>query len=328
MLRILSCCALSGMMLVAACNDDDASDASVNPPGSSGCRSQTTRQPGASAISTLSWGGVERRFLVHLPLGYDPTHPHPVVLVFHGGLGTGEQVEESSGFSSIADRESFIAVYPNGIDRTWNGGNCCGSAQEQDVDDVGFVVAVLDQLEAELCIDTARVYATGISNGAILSQRLACELSDRIAAIGPIAGTLNVDECTPTRPVPLMEIHGTDDKHVPWEGGIGCGLTGVSFASVPSTIQGWRERNGCVSGPTALYVQEGDGRCEVQGACAENASVVLCTIEGGGHSWPGGTSSPQVPQLQACVQAGEGGQSTTFHASEQLWSFFRSHPMP
>jgi polyhydroxybutyrate depolymerase len=162
-----------------------------------------------------------------------------------------------------------------------------------------------------------------MSNGAIMSHRLACDLAGRIAAIGPVAGTIMRSPCTPSRPVPVMEIHGSDDKNVPWEGGMGCGVASVPFTSVPDTIAGWLTRNGCTTAPPSLLVAQGDGRCEIQGACAAGAEVVLCTVQGGGHAWPGG--GPREVVSPACQQAGAGAQSTTFVASEQLWNFFRSH---
>ncbi|MGC4121109.1 MAG: hypothetical protein QM765_42335 [Myxococcales bacterium] len=168
-------------------------------------------------------------------------------------------------------------------------------------------------------MDERRVFATGMSNGAILSHRLACELSSRIAAIAPVAGTIGVATCTPGRAVPVMEIHGTDDGHVPWTGGTGCGPAGVAFNSVPDTIEGWRTRNGC-SATTTTYLQQGDGTCTAYEGCT--GATVLCSIEGGGHSWPGG-----VPKTGVVDCPADGIQSTTFFASEAAWQFFRSNPM-
>ncbi|MCB9611537.1 MAG: prolyl oligopeptidase family serine peptidase [Sandaracinus sp.] len=140
----------------------------------------------------------------------------------------------------MAEREGFVVVYPDGTGTipTWNAGGCCGSAVRDDVNDVGFVAAILDRLEGELCLDRDRVFATGMSNGGMMSHRLGCELSERFAAVAPVAGTLMFDACTPTRPVHVMHVHGSDDGHVPWEGGLGCGPAGVPFTSVPD--RGWR----------------------------------------------------------------------------------------
>ena len=217
----------------------------------------------------------------------------------------------------VADRENFITVYPNGTGmiRTWNGGGCCGAGVRNDVDDVGFVAALLDQLEADLCIDRRKVFASGMSNGGIMSHRLACDLSERIAAVAPVAGTDMTLSCTPTKPVPMMQIHGTEDGHVPWEGGEGCGIAGVPFTSIPDTMEGWRTRNGCQNS-LSPYFEEGNGTCEVYDGC-ENARVVLCFIEGGGHSWPGGAPAAGVIDCPS-----NGPQSQTFSASEAAWRFF------
>jgi polyhydroxybutyrate depolymerase len=246
--------------------------------------------------------------------------------MFHGGTGSGRQFEErSSRMNPVADREGFVVVYPDGTGtfRTWNAGGCCGSAaRPPGVDDVGFVRILLDHLGEELCIDERRIYASGMSNGAMLSHRLACELWDRIAAVAPVAGTEMSPTCTPARAVPVMHVHGSADGHVPWEGGVGCGLTGVSFRSVPATMEAWRVRNGCGTA-TARVVVEGNGTCDGYLGCVDGVETVLCRIEGGGHSWPGG--EPAVPVVDCPA---DGPQSTTFLASEQIWRFFARHARP
>lgn len=174
--------------------------------------------------SSIQSGGLERTFRVHVPPESAMDAGFPLVLVFHGGGGSGEQIElRSSGFSELADEEGFVAVYPDGtgVLKTWNGGGCCGAAVREDVDDVGFVRDLLDHLEESLCIDSSKVFATGMSNGGILSHRLACEFSDQIAAIAPVAGTDMTDICTPSSPVSVLQIHGSEDGHVPYEGGEG-----------------------------------------------------------------------------------------------------------
>ncbi|UJR84625.1 alpha/beta hydrolase family esterase [Sandaracinus amylolyticus] len=276
----------------------------------------------ATTEGSLMHDGITRAFRVHVPAAHDGTAPLPLVLVLHGGGGSGRQIENGSGMSAIADREGFIAVYPDGTGRirTWNGGGCCGSAVSESVDDVGFFAALLDHLEGSLCVDPARVYATGMSNGGIMSHRLACELADRLAAIAPVAGTDMTTACTPSRPVAVMQVHGSADGHVPWDGGMGCGPAGVPFTSVPETIARWQSRDGCGASLTRFF-EEGDGHCERSADCT-GAEVALCTIEGGGHSWPGGAPAPDVVECP-----GDGAQSTTFHASEAIWRFFADHPM-
>ena len=152
-----------------------------------------------------------------------------------------------------------------------------------------------------------------------MSHRLACELSGRIAAIAPVAGTMGVSSCQPTRPVAVMTVHGTEDAHVPLDGGVGCGPSGADFTSVPGTMAGWRARNGCEDSE-APYFSQGDGQCTEAGGCG--AQTVLCLVEGGGHSWPGGVPGPDVVNCP-----GDGPQSTTFPASEIIWAFFEANPM-
>lgn len=290
--------------------------------GASRCGGPSSTYPaGTTTVAMLDHDGQSRSFRVHVPPGYDGSAPVPIVFVFHGGGGSGEQIElRSSGMNEVADREGFIAVYADGTGaiRTWNAGGCCGGAVRDDVDDVGFVRALLDHLEAELCTDPARVYATGMSNGAMLSHRLACELSDRFAAVAPVAGVEMAPACPTNGRVAVMQVHGSSDGHVPWEGGVGCGPSAVAFTSVPETMSRWRMRNGCEETSSPL-VMEGDGTCVQYDGC--DADVALCTIEGGGHSWPGGAPNRDVADCPA-----DGAQSTTFRASEQIWTFFEAHP--
>lgn len=294
---------------------------------SAGCgQAPTSYPPGLTTADSLSHGGLTRTFRVHVPASYDASAPQPVVLLFHGGFGSGAQVEASARIVEVAEAQGFIAVSPDGVlspsnIRTWNGGTCCGYAVAAGVDDVGFVAALVDRLEAAACIDRRRVYATGMSNGAILAQRLGCDLADRIRAIGPVAGTDMTTACAPLRVVPIMEIHGTADVNVPYQGGLGCGAAGVLFTSVPETIARWRARGGC-SGAPVVVRQAGDTTCREQGNCASFADVILCDVQNGGHTWPGGTA-PLLPGLGDCLF---GNQSQTFVASQELWGFFAAHP--
>ena len=258
---------------------------------------------------SLTHEGRNRTFLVHVPDGYDPALPTPVVLDLHGRVFTAEAQRDLTSMDEVADREGFIVVHPQGIGRTWNGGVCCGEAMREDIDDVGFLSAVLDALEADLCVDCARVFATGMSNGAYMAHRLACELSDRIAAIAPVAGTMAIANCSPTRPVPVLHFHDDDDQVVRYDGVGG-------FLSAPGSCEGWAERNGCNATSTPTFMQD-DVRCEAWTDCDEGAVVELCTIEGGGHTWPGGTPLPLL-----------GRTTQTISASELAWEFFEMHPFP
>ncbi len=277
-------------------------------PGSTG--GGCGRDPGANDRRwTLTHDGRERTFVVHVPPGYSPSAATPVVLNFHGRMSSASQQIVLSEMNAAADRHGFVAVHPEGVGATWNGGLCCGTAMSQDVDDVGFTRAMIDRLASELCVDERRVFATGLSNGGYMSHRLACELADRIAAIGPVAGPNATTSCAPSRPVPVMHFHGTGDRIVPYDGFAG-------QLSVRATMEDWARRNGCSAGPTT-YFTNGDARCEEWTGCQADATVRLCTIDGGGHQWPGGNSIPFL-----------GPNTNDISATEAMWEFFVAHPRP
>jgi polyhydroxybutyrate depolymerase len=233
-----------------------------------------------------------------------------------------------------SDQEGFIVAYPDGVGsgryKSWNGGGCCGQASHDNVDDVGFVSALIDHIEAKASIDTDRIYAAGMSNGAMLCHRLGCELSDRIAAIGCISGTILVDSCTPTRPVPIIMIHGTDDTAVPWNGGVGTGIPGVALMSVPATVELWKRVNGCTGPSTAPYMDltlsgKTYMKAEYQGDSSEGADVVLCTVYGGTHMWPGPVSF--IERFVGEEGTSGAGEGLIFSANELLCRFFEEHGM-
>ncbi|MFN0248429.1 MAG: alpha/beta hydrolase family esterase [Kofleriaceae bacterium] len=304
---------------------DAAGDASVEQP-SSGCGTATGLPLGTTTVQSMTFGGRERTWRVRLPATYDGS-PRPIMFVLHGGFGTAEQIQtRQAGFDPIAEREGAIVVYPNGIAanesatnplvraQTWNGGACCGPAVTENVDDVGFLTAVLDRVEAEACVDKRRVFFTGMSNGGIMSYRMACEAADRVTAIAPVAGTLQLATCSPSRKVPLFAVHGTLDASVLFDGGTGCGPGMVMTRPIPEIVTEWAGRNAC-SGASSTVLAEGDATCVSSGTC--DAETVLCSVELGDHSWP---SSPTAP-AGGCGTLG-GRQSTTFRAGEAIWAFF------
>ena len=279
--------------------------------------------PAGETERTLTHDGRERSYLLYVPTSVDWSQPVPLVLVFHGGTGNGKNAKTMSGFNNVADQNGFIVAYPNGTGRisdeiilTWNGGECCGYARQENVDDVGFVRAMVAELQAQVNIDSKRVYATGMSNGGILSHRLACEASDLFAAIAPVAGTLNFQPCTPSQPVAVIAFHGTGDLHLPYEGGVGAeSLVGVDFASVLTSIGFWTSFNGCASAPLT------ESFADIQHDtwdCAGNVNVELYTIIGGGHAWPGGRAG----------RNGADQPTQTISASDLIWAFFAAHPKP
>lgn len=248
---------------------------------------------------------------MHTGSGIDPAAPAPLVMVFHGFLENGDGIEHITKMTEAADARGFLVVYPEGLNESWNAGACCGTSASGGVDDVAFVDAMLDDIEAHHCVDPKRVYAAGFSNGGMLAHRLACESSERIAAIGPVSGTLAIDVCAPSRPVPVMHFHGTSDFVVAYANG---GLSGAQ--GVDETMNGWAARNGCAASPHTVF-QQGDATCDAWSPCLVGADVVRCKLQGGGHQWPGGNS------------AGPGGTiNMDIAASDAMLDFFEQHPLP
>lgn len=277
---------------------------------------------------TVHVDGQERGYLVHVPPQYAPDTPMPVVLAFHGGGANARNMVVFSGLNEKADEAGFIVVYPEGSGRleqmrTFNAGNCCGQAAARQIDDVSFTRKVLDDLESVANVDRRRVFATGMSNGAMMAYRLAAEMSDRIAAIAPVSGPMGTQECHPDRAISVMHFHGGADEFAPFAGGKGRGPSGTDFFSVEHSINAWVEANGCVKTPvtTRLPDPENDGtavREERYGSGKDGAEVVLVVIEGGGHTWPG-----REPRLRLL-----GVSTTDISANDMMWDFFQRHPMP
>ena len=264
---------------------------------------------------TLEFGGRPRTYLVHSPKGYDSKTPLALVLVLHGAVQGATNVERMSGMSAKADKERFLVAYPNGtswsgLAPTWNAGACCGYAQTNKVDDVGFLRALLDKLEHDYSVDPKRIFVTGISNGGMMCYRLACELADRIAAIAPVEGAQDVD-CRPSRPVAVLVFHGTADLLVPYNGGTTPFQIGPKRKDTPvsSTVGFWVKQDGCSKTPRREETNQ--LRVDTYSGCKDASGVTLYTIRGGHHMWPGTRlSHNDVP------------------ATDIMWSFFAAHPKP
>src|SRR5271155_2365498 len=202
--------------------------------------------------ASMDFGGRIRTYLLHVPVGYDGKRLLPVVFVLHGATQSADSAEKMSGMSAKADQERFLVVYPSGTGQisTWNAGNCCGYALENNVDDIGFFRALLEKLESDYTIDRKRIYFTGISNGAMMSYRAACEMSDQIAAIAPVEGALNVD-CHPSMPVSVLIFHGTADRLVAFNGGTTPFQVGErrSDNSVANAVEFWVNHDACSTVP-------------------------------------------------------------------------------
>jgi polyhydroxybutyrate depolymerase len=280
---------------------------------------QTGQLTPGHTTRSLIYAGIERTYVLHIPPGYDSTRPTPLVLAFHGIGLNAEEIIRISGFSEQADTTGFVVVYPNGTGEkpSWNGGHCCGVAAINNVDDVGFVRALIEELSTFINIEPSRIYATGFSNGAIMVYRLACELSDRIAAIGPVSATQileDVQACHPARSVPVIHFHGTADRLNPYAGG--ATQAGFQFISVEDAIQFWVEKNECSD--QVQRTEAGSIAHDLYAPCSQNSAVELYTIQDGEHAWPGGEAvSPQV-----------GEPTMEISATSLMWEFFDSHPMP
>lgn len=276
---------------------------------------------------TILVGDMERFYSLHVPPSYDEGLPTPVVLNFHGGGGNPETQRHASAMDETSDRAGFIVVYPQGTGRawrlrsgfTWNAGTCCGWAQQNNIDDVGFTLALLDDLSKILSVDSKRVYATGISNGAMMCYRLACELSDRIAAIAPVAGPMQMPECNPARAVPVMHFHGTEDVFAPMRGGEGQ-LPGQFLKSVDETLNFWLKRAG-LEGVKPEILRRGNAVGEYYGPGRDGHEVALWRVEGGGHTWPGG-------RFGLLKERALGQMTMDISASDLMWEFFKRHALP
>jgi polyhydroxybutyrate depolymerase len=205
-------------------------------------------------------------------------------------------------------------VFPNGYSRlggmlaTWNAGTCCGGAEKNEVDDVGFIREVIHRMEHQASIDPKRIFATGMSNGAMMSWRLACEAPE-IRAIAPVAGTDNTPACKPPRPVPVIEFHAANDDHVPFNGGVGIGPSHTDFVSVPATQAKWVQIDHAAAQPKRVLTVAG-AHCDRHSG---PAPVELCVTDTGGHSWPGGGTQQERKQPSMAISA-----------NDLMWNFFSS----
>jgi polyhydroxybutyrate depolymerase len=297
---------------------------------SAACRHPATgpAAPGTSARVLLS-GDLERCYLLHVPRGHDAERPAPVVLSLHGFASNAQPQEELTGWSDLADREGFLVVYPEGTSfpLRWNASSIFNAA---DVDDVKFIRDVVADLSRIVAVDADRIYVNGMSNGGFMSHRLACEAADLVAAIGMVSASATDPPhgCTPSRPVPVIAFNGTDDPLVSYEGRSAegslpdwlIGLLNLSRAhavlpAVDVWTADWAERDGCSMVPEFIPAS-GDASGTRYAGCWGDAEVILYTIDGGGHTWPGGKPLPLV-----------GKTSTDVDATATMWAFFTAHSL-
>lgn len=303
-----------------------------------GCRAGAARMPTPTEPGSelapgdhtvaLRHGGLDRRYLLHVPTSAGALPP--VVIALHGGGGTAQGFKDENGLDAVSDREGFIAVYPDGSGPlsnrllTWNAGpNCCGWALDNTIDDVGFLVAVLDDLAGRVEFDPRRVYMTGHSNGAMMTYRFALEASDRVAAIVPVGGAMSADEPRASLPVPVLHIHSVDDPRALYEGGEGPPFPGtdrtVVHRPVAEGLDYWAGRNGCSGAPVEADHRTGQGLDRGQSATrlvwpACGAPVEHLRLSGSGHGWPG-------VRLGPLRQSIVGPATTLVDASSEVWAF-------
>ena len=264
---------------------------------------------------TLASSGIERYYLLHVPKDHDRRKQVPLIISMHGAAIWPEAQRFASGWNEIADREGFIVAYPAGRrtigPRVWR----AGGGRELPVD-VRFIQDLIDAVARSHNIDRTRVYANGLSNGGGMSFVLSCTIPDRIAAVGLVssAQTWPWNACTKLQPMPMIAFHGTNDHFTPYAGG-GSGVSQSPFPSIPRFASYWAERNACTSKPVETAVAP-DVRRRAYANCANGAEVVLYTIEGGGHTWPGG------PVMSEWFL---GRTPTNISASEEMWRFFKNH---
>ena len=261
--------------------------------------------------------GEKREYLLYVPKSYDRRRPTPLVISMHGAGLWGAAQKETSLWNNLADEQRFIVVYPSGVGgkgvRVWRAELGAGLKK-----DVRFLTELIDTLKASYNIDSTRIYANGLSNGGGMSFVLSCTLSDRIAAVGMVAAaqTMPWSWCTDKRPVPMIDFHGTADPDVPYNGGPSW-ISPRPFPNVPKWAANWARRNGCGPNPVESTVAADVTRREYT-SCADNAAVVLYTIRGGGHTWPGGTPLPEWFV---------GRTSRSIDATRLMWAFFSDHPL-
>jgi polyhydroxybutyrate depolymerase len=320
------------VLLLAACSGSDVKEAApstttttaVPVKASAGCDAAAVAA-GETKVTTTS-GGVERWYLRHVP---DTKGPLPLVVDFHGYSEGAEIHSKLSALGPFGDEHGFVTVSPQGLGEPTRWDTALDSA------DVRFTRDLLDEAERTLCLDTNRVYVTGLSNGAFMTSTIGCVLADRVAAIGPVAGIRDPEGCAPSRPVPVLAIHGTADTFVAYDGGLGESaldlpapgggtLRDLGAAaqpkgpSIPEITEAWAERDGCGAKATTAEVTADVDR--ISYPCPKGMAVELYRVTDGGHSWPG---SPLAEVIEKVV----GKTTTTVSANELLWSFFEAHPL-
>jgi len=289
--------------------------------------------PTGDYVLPLAHGGLARQYLLHVPQGYTPRRAAPLVLAFHGTFGNARNIAEKTGLSDLADREGFIAVYPEAAGIQWNDGRE-DSTTRPPTDDVAFVSALIDHLDTMIVnVDRRRIYATGMSSGGMMAYRLGLQLADKIAAIAPVAAILDESLTgAPSAPVALIAFHGTADGTIDYDGRSGAVdgegvaqsvIVGGEHPSAPESVGRWAGFNGCKAAPVVAELPDVDTSDGTRvsrldhAPCKNRAAVELYRIEGGGHAWPGDRGG-----LTGSGAVADGTVSRDIDASELIWRFF------
>lgn len=277
-LSSLSLTRLSGLFLMTlAAVTLAAAPGVAQGPGGGGGGGGGSLEPGDHELS-IRFEGSNRTFLVHVPASVDGSQAVPLVFDFHGFTSSAEAQRSVSGFLARSDSDGFVLTHPQGRFNSWNGGDlCCGTALRRGLNDVGFAVAIIDELKTLLPIDESRVYATGLSNGGALTHFIGCEAATVFAALAPVSMPLAVEpftDCQPARAIPIIHFHGFNDTTVPYNGG---GLVG--FPPAQDSFAYWAQVNGCSGSPQITFTQ-GGSFCETFSNCTGGVETTLCSIVG------------------------------------------------
>ncbi|RPJ27603.1 MAG: hypothetical protein EHM33_07400 [Chloroflexi bacterium] len=295
--------ALLLILLLAACQPATATPAAIPIPSPTPTYTSANCPTGDHTQELMS-GGQIREYQLHIPASYQPENPVALVLAFHGAGSSSWEFESYSGFSRVADHAGFIVVYPQALGGhpTWN------TTSEPDNPDIQFVRDLLEDLESRCNIDRTRIYASGHSNGGGMANRLACDLSDHVAAISSVSGAYQgSQECSPARPVAVLGVHGTDDLIIPYNSFQDMREPPAAYyvigVPIPQWASSWATRNGCDKEPSSID-QSDQVTQDKWSNCRAGADVVLYTVHGGGHGW-----------------------TDAFDAAQVIWDFFAEHAL-
>ncbi|MDX2230873.1 MAG: alpha/beta fold hydrolase [Leptolyngbyaceae cyanobacterium bins.349] len=267
--------------------------------------------PRSNADHYLQVDNLKRAYDLYVPSSYNGDRPVPLVLALHGVGGDGSTMEQQTGFNQLAERDGFIVVYPDAVNRHWHSRR---NSQPDPHNDIGFIATLIDDLSQRYSIDRRRIYATGFSNGGIMTHRLACELSDKVSAIAVVSAAIPEfvsRNCQSNQPISVLLIHGTKDDAIAYA------TPGGGLRSVPDTLKHWSDHNRCTS-PIVQPSSAKTANVKVQTykSCAKQTQVTLHSIQGGGHEWPRADSKTTNATTP----------THSFDASTVIWDFFQQSP--